>query len=502
ASFIIDKKTASVTPNAKSKTYGDVDPTLTGTLSGFLAADGVTATYSRAVGETVAGSPYTISATLSPGGVLGNYEIAYNTAEFTIDKKTASVTPNAKSKTYGDVDPALTGTLTGFLAADGVTAIYSRTTGETVAGNPYTISATLSPAGVLGNYQITYNTAELTIDKKTASVTPDAKSKTYGDVDPALTGTLTGFLAADGVTASYSRTPGETVAGSPYPISATLSPAGVLGNYQITYNTAEFTIDKKTASVTPNAKSKTYGDTDPTLTGTLSGFLAADGVTATYSRALGETVAGSPYTISATLSPAGVLGNYQITYNTAEFTIDKKTASVTPNAKSKTYGDADPTLTGTLSGFLAADGVTGTYSRAPGETVAGGPYTISATLSPPGVLGNYQITYNTAEFTIDKKTAAVTPNAKSKTYGDTDPTLTGTLSGFLAADGVTATYSRTTGETVAGSPYTISATLSPAGVLGNYQITYNTAEFTIDRKALDITANNQSKNYGDTFNFT
>src|SRR5207244_3184069 len=108
-----------------------------------------------------------------------------------------------------------------------------------------------------------YNTAELTIDKKTASVTPDAKSKTYGDVDPALTGTLTGFLAADGVTASYSRTPGETVAGSPYVISATLSPAGVLGNYQITYNTAEFTITKGQATVTAPTSSNastTYGD--------------------------------------------------------------------------------------------------------------------------------------------------------------------------------------------------------------------------------------------------
>ena len=71
------------------------------------------------------------------------------------------MTPNAASKMYGDADPALTGTLTGFLAADGVTATYSRTAGETVAGGPYTISATLSPAGVLGNYDITYNTAEL-----------------------------------------------------------------------------------------------------------------------------------------------------------------------------------------------------------------------------------------------------------------------------------------------------------------------------------------------------
>src|SRR5437870_2552957 len=178
----------------------------------------------------------------------------------------------------------------------------------------------------------------------------------------------------------------------------------------------------------------------------LSGFLAADCVTATYSRTAGDTVAGSPYTTCATVSPKGVLGNYTIT---------PKTASVTSNAASKTYGAADPTLSGMLSGFLAADSVTATYSRTAGETVAGSPYTISATLSPTGVLGNYTITYTTANFTITPKTDAHTSNPPSHTYGASDPTLNGMLSGFLAADSVTATYSRTAGETVAGSPYTI-----------------------------------------------
>src|SRR5262249_16730236 len=218
-------------------------------------------------------------------------------------------------------------------------------------------------------------------------------------------------------------------------------------------NTANFTITPKAASVTPNAASKVYGSPDPAFTGTLVGFLAADGVTATDSRTAGETVAGSPYTISATLSPVGVLGNYNITYNTAAFTITRKPASVTPNVVSKVYGSADPALTGTLSGFLAGDSVTATYSRTAGETVAGSPYTISATLSPAGVLGNYSITYNTADFTITPKAASVTPNPATKTYGDADPAFTGSLSGFLAADSVTATYSRTTAETVTAGPH-------------------------------------------------
>src|SRR5207249_2752826 len=193
-----------------------------------------------------------------------------------------------------------------------------------------------------GNYNVTYSTANFTINKKDATIATDDKSKTYGSSDPALSGTLTGFLAADGVTASYSRTAGETV--GTHTISATLSPAGVLGNYNITYSTANFTINKKDATIATDEKSKTYGSADPALTGTPTGFLAADGVTASYSRASGETV--GTYAITATLSPAGVLGNYNITNAGGTFTINKKDAAVTPAVASKIYGSADPTLSG------------------------------------------------------------------------------------------------------------------------------------------------------------
>src|SRR5438552_12786063 len=210
-----------------------------------------------------------------------------------------------------------------------------------------------------------------------------------------------------------------------------LSPAAPLTNHNLPYNTAEFTITTMPASVTPNAASKEYGAADPALTGTLSGFLAADGVTASYSRAAGETVLGGPYTISAMLSPAAALTNYNITYNTAEFTITTRPASVTPNAKSKECSALDPWLRGSMNGLLSADRVTASYSRTAGETVLGGPYTISAVLSPAVALSNYNITYNTAGFTINAKAASVTPDAESKVYGALDPAFNGTLTGFL-----------------------------------------------------------------------
>jgi ELWxxDGT repeat protein len=499
----IGQRSASVTSaSGQTKVYGSADPILVGSLSGFLNDDGVTATYSRAAGETVLGGPYTISATLSPSDVLANYDITYNTASFAITTKSASVTPaSGQTKVYGAADPILVGSLSGFLNDDGVTATYNRAAGETVLGGPYTISATLSPSDVLSNYDITYNTASFVIFAKSASVTPaSGQTKVYGSVDPILVGTLGGFLNADGVTATYSRAAGETVLGGPYDISATLSPSDVLSNYDVTYNTASFAITTKSASVTPaSGQTKVYGSADPVLLGTLSGFLNADGVTATYSRAAGETVLGGPYVISATLSPSDVLSNYDVTYNTASFAITTKSASVTPaSGQTKVYGSADPILVGTLSGFLNVDGVTATYSRAAGETVLGGPYSISATLSPSDVLSNYDITYNTASFAITAKSASVTPAAgQTKVYGSADPILVGTLSGFLNADGVTATYSRAVGETVLGGPYDISATLSSSDVLSNYDITYNTASFVITAKSASVTpASGQTRVYG------
>src|SRR5439155_26549803 len=144
------------------------------------------------------------------------------------------------------------------------------------------------------------------------------------------------------------------------------------------------------------------------------------------------------------LSPAVVLSNYDITYNAASFAIIYTLSLLDALPISKVYGSADPALSGALSGFLVADGVTASYSRAAGENV--GSYTISAALSPAGVLSNYDITYNTASFAITKKAASVTPAAASKVYGSVDPALSGALSGFLGADGVTASYSRAAGE--------------------------------------------------------
>jgi hypothetical protein len=377
---------------------------------------------------------------------------------------------------------------------------YTPAAGTVLSAGNQTLQVHFAPTDI-SNFNPVDGSVPVLVNKATLLVTANNQSMTYGDPLSAYTYTITGFVNSDtqatAVTGvpSLTTSPVQPVNAGTYAITAAQGSLGA-SNYLFTFAPGTLTINKANASVTPNPSTKVYGTADPTLTGTLTGFLAGDNVTATYSRAAGETVSGGPYAITAVLSPTSVLSNYNITYNAAQFTITQASASVKPNAAGKVYGTADPALTGTLTGFLAADNVTAAYSRATGEAVTGGPYNITAKLSPTAVLNNYNITYNTAQFTINPAPASVTPNPASKTYATADPVLTGTLTGFLSSDNVTATFSRTAGETVAGGPYTIGAVLSPTAVLSNYNITYNTAPFTITKAAPVVTWNPSAVVYG------
>jgi hypothetical protein len=252
--------------------------------------------------------------------------------------------------------------------------------------------------------------------------------------------------------------------------------SGLLSNYILPSSaTGPGIITPATASVTPAAATNIYGTVDPPLTGTLSGFLAADNVTATYSRTVGMNV--GTYSTSAVLSLASALSNYNITYNTASFTITPATATVTPAAATKIYGTADPTLTGTLSGFLPSDAVTATYSRMAGANV--GNYSISAVLSPTTVLSNYNITYNTASFTITPATlTAMNVGTPTKSYeGTTTAFLTSAnfqLNGVVTGDSILINQPAGAYAAATAGPEAVTAVLSTSnfsavtGLLTNY----------------------------------
>ncbi|WP_426330156.1 MBG domain-containing protein [Pedobacter sp. R-06] len=481
ADLTIGKKTVTVTAAAKNKTYGDADPALTYTFAPALqTGDSFSGSLTRTVGENI--GTYAINqGTLA---LNANYTLTYVGADLTIGKKTVTVTAAAKNKTYGDADPALTYTFAPALSGtDTFTGSLIRTAGENVG----TYAINQGTLALNGNYTLTYIGADLTIGKKTVTVTAVAKNKAYGDADPALTYTFAPALSGtDTFTGSLTRAVGENV--GTYAI--TQGTLALNGNYTLTYIGADLTIGKKTVTVTAIAKNKTYGDADPALTYTFAPALSGtDTFTGSLIRAAGENVG----TYAINQGTLALNGNYTLTYIGADLTIGKKTVTVTAIAKNKTYGDADPALTYTFARALSGtDTFTGSLTRLPGENV--GTYAINqGTLA---LNGNYTLTYVGANLTIGKKTVTVTAAAKNKTYGDADPALTYTFApALLTGDSFTGSLSRAAGENVA----TYAINQGSLALNGNYTLTYIGADLTVNKAVLTVSANNASMCQSDGF---
>jgi len=140
----------------------------------------------------------------------------------------------------------------------------------------------------------------------------------------------------------------------------------------------------------------------------------------------------------------GGSGDYLSSSANASFTIARRAAAVTPAAASKVYGTVDPPLTGTLTGFIATDGIVATYTRAAGESV--GTYAISATLTPALALANYTVTYGSALFTISLPAGpglSVTASPNTLIWSPNKIMTPVTVSGTVSGTGVTLTYAVT-----------------------------------------------------------
>jgi hypothetical protein len=314
-----------------------------------------------------------------------------------------TVTANNAGRAYGAANPPFTGTIVGLQPGDNISATYSTAAAANSPVGSYQIVPTLSdPSNKLGNYVVTTNFGALTVTQAVLTVTADAKSKAYGDADPALTYQLTSgaLVPGDSFTGSLTRAAGENV-GTVAILQGTLS-AGA--NYNLTFVGANLTIGQKAITVTADSKSDVYGDTDPALTYqvTSGALVPGDSFTGSLTRAAGENV-GTYDILQGTLS-AGA--NYNLTFAGASLTIGQKAITVTADPKSKVYGDADPALTYQLTSgaLVSGDSFTGSLTRVAGENV-GTVDILQGTLSAGA---NYNLTFVGANFTISPASSATT----------------------------------------------------------------------------------------------
>jgi hypothetical protein len=466
-----------------SGTYG-IDLTLNvggGTTAGSVTYVVTGAGCSQTDGVLTKNAAGDCSVTATMAG-NGNYNAVSSSATtVTFARVALTVTADAKSKQYGATDPALTHVITtgSLVIGDSLTGALARTSGEDVG--TYSINqGTLANS----NYTITYVGADLTITQRPITVTATATTKQYGATDPTFDYSVTtGSLVSGGaLTGALGRESGANV-GSYAMTIGTLANS----NYAITFVPANFTITQRPITVTAAAKSKEYGASDPVFTHTVTtgSLVVGDALTGSLSRVTGENI-GTYAILRGTVDNT----NYDITYAGALLTVTQRPITVTADTLSKEFGAVDPALTFTITtgSLVSGDALTGSLSRASGETV--GAYAIAQdTLTN----SNYAITYVPANLSVTQRPITVTAAAKTKEYGATDPALTYsvTTGSLVASYGLSGSLSRATGED-AGTYVIGQGTLAN----NNYTITYVGADLTITQRPITVTAAAATKQYG------
>ncbi|HMG88429.1 MAG TPA: MBG domain-containing protein, partial [Chryseolinea sp.] len=431
-----------ITAEDKSKVYdGLVYTPFTVAYNGFVNGDdetdlGGTLTFSgTATTNTSFGNNYKI---IPAGLTSSNYTITFVQGNLNITRRPISIIVNSgQTKVYGDVNPTYTYSVggDGLAITDEFTGALARAAGENVGSyaiNQGTLStrnaSTLT--STLNSYTITFTGANFTITPLSVTVTADAKVKTYGAVDPALTfvsSPAVGSPLANGLlisfTGSLARVAGENV-GSYAINQGTVANS----NYTIAYTGANLTINPLNVTVTADAKAKTYGALDPALTFVSNPAEASalpNGLLVSFTGSL-TRVAGENVGSYAINQGSVANSNYTIAYTGANLTINPLDVAVTADAKSKTYGAVDPGLTFVSNpavGSALANGeaisFTGSLTRVAGEDV--GSYAIN---QGSVANSNYTIAYTGALLTINPLNVTVTADATSKTYGALDPALT------------------------------------------------------------------------------
>ncbi len=416
-----------------------------------------------------------------------------------------TITADPKTKVYGSADPLFTYLLTSgsLLAGDTFTGSLDRILGENVGS--YAINqGTLTATGA-GNYSITYIGNFLTITPYQLWVNADAQSKIYGDTDPALTytfGTLQNGDTSSVFSGSLSRASGENVGN--YSINKNTLNAG--SNYDIVYTGANFAITPASLVITADDKTKIYGDANPALTASYSGFKNGDdeadldtAVSLVTSATTGSNVGN--YAIEAS---GATDGNYIISFNNGNLSITPASLVITADDKTKIYGDANPALTASYSGFKNGDdeadldtAVSLVTSATTGSNV--GNYAIEASGATDG---NYIISFNNGNLSITPASLVITADSSSKVYGSSDSPLTYSATGLVTGDFINGSLSRDTGENV--GTYAINQGSLDAG--SNYNVSFNNGILTITPYNLSVTADNKTKVEGEsdplfTYNF-
>jgi hypothetical protein len=503
-----------VTADNQTRAYGYANPALTLTYSGFAAGDNAGALTTQPAAITTAvltslrGSyPITVG-----GGVSANYTFTYASGVMTVTKAPLTVVGNNAIRPYGAANPTFTATITGVRNGDNITAQFSTSAGTNSAPGDYIIQLSLSdPGGKLGQYNATLNSGILTVTGAILIGQVQDASRAYGQTNPLFTVSYSGFVNGQNAsvvtgelifactdTNEVNVDTNSTV--GTYPIVVTSGQSAP--NYGIQYTNGALTVTQSVLTVAANATNRVYGADNPVFTATITGYVNGEDSNALSGALTMTTAAGLTNVVGAyPIIPSGVSAtNYAVNFTNGVLTVTQEPLTVTANGANRLYGQSNPTFTGVVTGLVNDDNLGITYGTAATPASPVGNYNIVPALADPdGKLTNYLLATSNATLTVSQTPLTVAAANQTRLYGQSNPTLTGVLTGVVNDDNITASYSTTATAVSLVGPYGIVPSINdPQSKLPNYALSSSDGTLTVTTAPLVVAANDQTRVYGAT----
>ncbi len=269
---------------------------------------------------------------------IENYNIVFMTNYVYVVAKPVTISALAQTKQYGEADPKFTYLLDNEPVEEGLfSGSLTRVPGEEVGSYAIKLGSLKNK-----NYDVTFESANLTITKAELTVTILNASKVYGTtLDPKFTFTNNKGVPLHLISGQMVRVEGENV--GEYKISGSFNS----NNYNISVVEGTFKITPRTAYLTLADLSKVYGKADPEFVYSFSEVRPADleGLESelVISRENGENV--GEYLITAEC----IDENYNIVIGSSKLTIQKAPSLLTISGKTFTYDGEAKTLTASLN---------------------------------------------------------------------------------------------------------------------------------------------------------
>lgn len=499
---ISDKSYGDAAFNLTASTNTNLPVTFSSSVPAKLVISGNTATIAGA-------GNYTVTATQSG---TSNYNAATATRTFTVNKATLIATADNKTREYGDANPAFTVSYSGFVNGDSKAELATQPSPSSAAVassniGDYSIAlSTITDA----NYAMVYRNGTLSISKAPLMVTVQAASKIYGDANPTFTLSYTGFklnhttILFTGLPVATTTAKTMSNVGTYDIIASGGGGATAINNYAINYTPGVLTVNKATLKVYATDISREYGNVNPSFTMNVTGYKGSDDVSALTTLPTASCSAISTSSVGAynVIYSGATANNYLFDYATTvgKLTVTKAPLMLTADNQTKEYGTANPTLSFRYTGFKNNQ-TASALTTLPTITTTGlttsnvGLYDITVS---GGSATNYSFSYTGAKLTVTKAPLTATGVNATKVYGNANPALAVSYSGFKNDQNLTVLTTAPTASTNALTTSNVGDyDIDVAGGLAtNYSFNFVNGKLTITKAALVISAKNDSINKG------